>query len=77
MDNIGQIIEKYWGIILFLLGLIFHAIWTYFQVGEHSKRLDKLEVRADGSDENHSKFESMFSEINAKLDILLEGYKKK
>ena len=77
MENLGAIISKYWGFILFLLGLCFHAIWTYFQVGEHSKRLEKLENRADNSDTNHSRFESLFSEINAKLDILLEGYNTK
>ena len=67
-------IVKYWQIILFISGLIFHAIWVYMKVGQHEERITKLEERADDSDEKHSDYQAIFAEIRAKLDLLVEGF---
>lgn len=72
-----DLIKEYWGILMFLAGLVFHSIWVYIRVGDHGDRLKTLESRADSSDKTHAEYGNMFAEINAKLDILLEGYKSK
>lgn len=77
MDTASVILTKYWGVILFLSGLVFHAIWVYIRVGDHSDRIKTLEGRADISDKTHAEYGTMFAEINAKLDLLVEGYQSK
>lgn len=74
--NFLEIINKYWGIILFLAGAIFHALWTYFRVGEHGTRINKLEVDTDSHGKSIQKIESTLQGMDSKLDILVEGYKK-
>lgn len=74
--SVAEILKEYWGITMFLIGLVFHAVWTYFQVAEHNKRLDKLEQKQDDFSELTASIVNKISAIDAKLDILLEGYKK-
>lgn len=71
-----KVINEYWGIILFMAGLIFHALWTYFQVGGHSKRLDEIERKTNDFIKTISNVENRITSIDAKLDILLTGYHK-
>ncbi len=40
-----QTINQYWGIILFILGLGFHVLWTYWTVGNHTKQIKDLNER--------------------------------
>lgn len=77
MTNLEQLITKYWGFVLFLLGLIFHAIWTYFQVSEHSKRLGKLEEEHSNTSSSVNELKDMVGRMEAKLDILVEGFNTK
>lgn len=57
-------------------GLIFHALWTYFQVGSHSKRISEIETKTNDFTKTISNVESKIASIDAKLDILLAGYHK-
>jgi len=75
--NAIESIKEYWAIILFVLGLAYHVLWTYFKVDNHQSRIKELEERAKESDINHARFDQMFAEINAKLDLLVEGYQSK
>lgn len=71
-----DVINEYWGIVLFIAGLIFHAIWTYFQVGNHDKRITDIEQKTDAVTKTISNVEQKIASIDAKLDILLSGYHK-
>lgn len=67
---------KYWEIVIFLALIAFYGLWAYFKVDNHEKRISKLE---DGSDETKKTVSTMFEKIgamDAKLDLLVEGYKK-
>jgi len=75
--NLEDLITKYWAFVLFIMGLVFHAIWTYFRVDEHGKRISKLEEEHAITANSVSELKEMISSINAKLDILVEGYSKK
>ncbi len=76
MESLGVLIKEYWGFVLFLLGLIFHAVWTYFRVGEHDKRLAELEKERTSLGAEVSKLTAQVQKMDTKLDILLEGYNK-
>ncbi len=54
--NTIQTTLQYWPVILFILGLIFHIIWVYFQVGTHSGRLDALEKRMTAEELSNDTF---------------------
>lgn len=71
-----EILNEYWGMALFIGGLIFHAIWTYFQVGNHAKRISDIETKTDKVTATISSVETKIASIDAKLDILLSGYHK-
>jgi len=71
-----DVINEYWGMVLFIAGLIYHAVWTYFQVGSHAKRLSDIETKTDDFSKSISGIESKIASIDAKLDILLTGYHK-
>lgn len=73
--------------IVWIIGILVHAIWTYWKVGELDKKTIALEVRINDevkalTKENSelvaeiSKLRETISNMDAKLDILLEGYKK-
>lgn len=70
-------ITEYWGFVLFLLGLCFHAVWTYFRVGALEDKVKFLEVGKDSLDKVVSEIKAEIASINSKLDILLDNYKKK
>ncbi len=71
-----QAINQYWGIILFMAGLIFHALWTYFKVGEHGDKISILEANEKTTNSVVTDIKEKISSIDAKLDILLDGYHK-
>ncbi len=75
MSIIDQI-NNSWGILLFLAGLIFHALWTYFRVGNHDIRIGNLETGSASSNKAITDINNKISSIDAKLDILLTGYHK-
>lgn len=77
MENFGELITKYWGFVLFLLGLCFHAIWTYFRVGEHDQKIKSLEDKTDTHSTTVNQINSRLDSMEAKLDILLEGFNTK
>lgn len=74
--SVGSIITEYWGFITFLLGLCFHAIWTYFRVDNHEKRITKVEADLDIVNKAHSSITERLSSIEAKLDILVNNFKQ-
>lgn len=76
MDSLEQLVKEYWGFVLFLMGLIFHALWTYFRVGEIEKRLSEIEKERGTLSQEVSKLNQQVSNMDAKLDVLLEGYRK-
>lgn len=41
---------------MFIAGLSFHAIWTYFQVGKHNSEIEKLDERVVSLEKNHDVF---------------------
>ena len=53
--------------------------WFYFKfkIDELVLRIGKLEIEREVSDKTVSRLEIAIGEINAKLDILVEGYKQK
>ena len=75
MDILSSI-NQYWGIIIFLAGLIFHALWTYFKVGEHGVKIKSLEDGSTSTNVSVTDIKNQISSIDAKLDILLTGYHK-
>lgn len=77
MQGFEEIITEYWGFIFFLLGLIFHALWTYFRVDDYGKRIKKLEDEHSETVNSVSDLKDMIGRMEAKLDILVEGYSKR
>lgn len=88
MEDLGQFIKEYWGAIMFVIGIVFHAIWTYFRVGELEKHLVSYKEDTDKKIDAITKEKTILLEeisalkeemasMNAKLDILVEGYKRK
>lgn len=74
--NFTDFIKNFWGLSLFLIGLVYHAIWTYFQVSDHNKRLDKIESKNDDFSKDMADLKNEITSISSKLDILLSGFKK-
>lgn len=74
--TIAKVITEYWGFVMFLLGLSFHAIWTYFRVDNHEKRISKVEDDLEMINKTHTSIESRLSSIEAKLDILVNNFKQ-
>lgn len=71
--SIIEIINNYWGMILFMLGIVFHSLWTYFQVGEHKIRLNKLENRADGAEKSMDEIKGDIREIKTGISYIKES----
>lgn len=74
MTNLEQIITKYWGFVLFVLGLCFHAIYMYFQNADHEKRLAVLENKTNEHSNMVNTINSRLDSMDSKLDILVDGY---
>jgi hypothetical protein len=74
--NILFAIQNNWEILIFLVGIIYHAIWTYFKVGDHEGRIKKVEDNRQTLDSAINELKSSVQSINDKLDILVTGYKK-
>ena len=51
-----ETVKEYWGFVMFLAGLSFHALWTYFQVGKHNLEIEKLDERVVSLEKNHDVF---------------------
>lgn len=62
--NLGDIIREYWGFVLFILGLSFHAVWVYFQVGEHKNKFKEIDLRIEGLENGTDNFRELM-----KVDI--------
>jgi septal ring factor EnvC (AmiA/AmiB activator) len=88
MESLAELIKEYWSFTLFLVGLLFHAIWTYFRVGELEKHMASFKEEVDFKiHEIYKERATLLSEItslkeeiasiNAKLDILVDGYRRK
>lgn len=75
MIQILDIVSKYWEVLLFLASLLFHAIWTYWTVRSHEDRIKCLEDKADDTNDVISSLKAIISSMDAKLDILIEGYR--
>lgn len=69
-------INQYWGLITFMGGVIFQMVWTYFKVGEHSTKIKDLETSSVNSNQIIGSITEQISAIDAKLDILIDGYHK-
>ncbi len=68
-----EIINNYWGMILFIAGLAFHALWTYFQVGNHKERIVKLEGRADEGEKSMDEIKGDIREIKTATTFIKES----
>jgi hypothetical protein len=77
MENLGEVISKYWGFVLFLLGLCFHAIWTYIRVGEHERDIRDLKDKSGENTNSINEIKSVLNSMESKLDILVEGFNTK
>jgi len=73
--------------IIWIIGVLVHAIWTYWKVGELDKKVTILEVKLDKDIEKlHHERDNLANEIgklreaiasmNGKLDLLVKDYKK-
>lgn len=70
--NPFEIVAKYWSVIFFIAGILFHAICAYFQVGNHEKRINKMELDKVISDKLINEIKETNAVINAKLDMIIE-----
>ncbi len=73
--------------IIWIIGVLVHAIWTYWKVGELDKKVTILEIKLDKDIEKlHNERDNLAGEIgklreaiasmNGKLDLLVKDYKK-
>lgn len=73
--------------IIWIIGVLVHAIWTYWKVNELDKKVTILEIKLDKDIEKlHTERDSLANEIgklreaiasmNGKLDLLVKDYKK-
>lgn len=74
---IQDLLSKYWGMLSFIAVVIFYGLWAYFKVGDHEKRIGKLEDNKDAMTGTINTLNERLSGMDGKLDILVEGYKKK
>jgi hypothetical protein len=72
-----EFIKEYWGFTFFLIGLIYHALWSYFRIGDHATRITRLEMQNEQSEKTINDLKNLVTGIDAKLDLLLDGYKRK
>lgn len=73
--------------IIWIIGVLVHAIWTYWKVNELDKKVTILEIKLDKDIEKlHTERDNLANEIgklreaiasmNGKLDLLVKDYKK-
>lgn len=74
---IQDILSKYWGALSFIAVVIFYGLWAYFKVDSHEKRISKLEDNKDTMTGTINTLNERLSGMDGKLDILVEGYKRK
>lgn len=72
-----DIINNYWTIIVSIASLVFWALWVYFTVKEHGGRIERLEQDTETNSNSIQSIEKKLEGMDGKLDILVEGYKKK
>lgn len=72
-----EFIKEYWGFTFFLIGLIYHALWSYFRIGDHATRIAKLEAQNETSEKAINEVRNIITGMDAKLDILINDYKKR
>lgn len=71
-----EVIKEYWGIIMFVLGLVYHALWSYWKIGIHANRLDTLEQAQKNTDKASIDLQKLVENIDIKLSLLLDGYER-
>lgn len=76
MTVIDLIIE-HWSIVVTIVGVIGSWFYFKFKMTELEMRIGKLEIEREVADKTVSRLEIAIGEINAKLDILVDGYKRK
>lgn len=74
--SLSDYVLKYWEFICFLAFIVFYGLWTYFKVGNHEERIQKLENEIDSTRTAISTLNERLGSMDAKLDILVAGYKK-
>ncbi len=73
--------------IIWIIGVLVHAIWTYWKVGDLDKKVIVLETRLENDIEKlHNERDNLAKEIgklreviasmSGKLDLLVKDYKK-
>lgn len=75
MTLIDQI-NNYWQIIAFIGIVVLYAVWTYFRVEAHEKRLDTQEIRIkdveDSTDTFRESIKVDIGKIMTSLDFIKE-----
>lgn len=69
-------LTKYWGIISSGALVVFYGLWAYFKVSDHEGRIIKLEDAKEAAEKTISSLDVRLSAMDAKLDILVAGYRK-
>ena len=72
-----ETLTENWSIVTTVIGIIGSWFYFKFKIDELVLRIGKLEIEREVSDKTVSRLEIAIGEINAKLDILVEGYKQK
>lgn len=70
---ISTILTEYWGVTVFVLGMIFHALFMYFKIGNHEKRIEEIERKDDTTNRMVAEIKEHIASMNAKLEILLNN----
>lgn len=71
--SIIETVNTYWGIILLMITIAAHSLWTYFQVGDHKIRINKLEKRADGTEKSMDEIKGDIREIKTSTTFIKES----
>lgn len=74
--TIGEIIKSYWGFTAFLLGLVVHAIWIYYRVVDHDKKIEKMEVNIIQIEKERSSFREEMRTTMAQLTTSVDFIKQ-
>lgn len=77
MNATLQSINNYWAVIVFVGSILSQAVWVYFKVTEHETRIEKLEHDTSVNTNSIQEIRQTLQNIDGKLDILVEGYKRK
>jgi hypothetical protein len=77
MDALAILLKEYWGVFLFVSGLVFHSIHMYFRVGNLETRIKDIEDANTTQTTLMLGMKEELARMNAKLEILLTGYNSK